>query len=61
MAKFNVGDKIKHIKYGIGVITGIDNTCNDFYYNTDFTGKGGDGTKVWLPKHMKSKIATKIV
>jgi hypothetical protein len=50
---FAVGDVIKHPKYGTGVITKvsfnhIDNY--DFFYHADFTGKGGDGTKVWLPK-----------
>lgn len=60
MAKFKIGDKIKHEKYGVGVIKDIDSACIDFYYKADFTGHGGDGTKVWLPKRIKNKVATKI-
>lgn len=51
--KFAVGDVIKHPTYGVGVIKKIDTGIYpdyDFFYDADFTGKGGDGTKVWLSK-----------
>lgn len=57
---FKVGDVIKHPKYGRGVIRKIEaNVLDlyDFFYDTDFTGKGGDGTKVWLPKLKTEKQA----
>lgn len=54
-----VGDRIKHPKYGIGVVKQVENRMfpdYDFFYNVDFTGKGGDGTKVWLPKAKTEKL-----
>ncbi len=57
---FAVGDVIKHPKYGKGVIKKIDTGMSpdfDFFYDADFTGKGGDGTKVWLPKAKTEKTA----
>lgn len=60
MTKFNVGDSMLHAKYGVGVVKKVDKDNPDFYYFTDFTAKGGDGTKVWLPKYMSNKVASKI-
>lgn len=54
-----VGDRIKHPKYGIGVVKKFDNGMYpdyEFFYDVDFTGKGGDGTKVWLPKVKTEKL-----
>lgn len=58
-----VGDRIKHPKYGIGVIRGFKRGMfpdPEFFYDADFTGKGGDGTKVWLPK-VKTERLEKVV
>ncbi len=55
--KFAVGDIIRHPTYGVGSIKKISSDADyDFYYDADFTGKGGDGTKVWLPKRKTEKI-----
>jgi len=57
---FAVGDRIKHPVYGEGVITKIDTSDHpdySFFYDADFTGKKGDGTKVWLPKAKTEKEA----
>lgn len=54
-----VGDRIKHPKYGVGVVRKFDNGMYpdyEFFYDVDFTGKGGDGTKVWLPKVKTEKL-----
>lgn len=53
---FSVGDTIKHPTYGTGVVRDIDYQSADFYYFADFTGKHGDGTKVWLPKAKTEKV-----
>lgn len=56
---FAVGDRIKHPVYGEGVITKIDTSMFpdfDFFYDADFTGRKGDGTKVWLPKAKTEKV-----
>ena len=55
--KFNIGDKIIHPKYGRGVVTRIGTRIPEHYYDVDFTGRGGDGTKVWLPKKEAEKVA----
>lgn len=53
---FAAGDVIRHPIYGVGVIKKISaDTDYEFYYDADFTGKGGDGTKVWLPKRKTEK------
>lgn len=60
---FAVGDTIKHPKYGVGVIKKIDTGMfpdYDFFYDADFTGKGGDGTKVWLPKVKTERDCEKV-
>lgn len=57
---FKVGDHIKHPRYGKGVIKKIADGMfpdYDFFYDADFTIKGGDGTKVWLPKAKTEKTA----
>lgn len=56
--KFAIGDIIKHPRYGIGVIRQIDDRMfpnYEFFYDADFTGRKGDGTKVWLPKVWSEK------
>lgn len=58
---FMVGDVIKHPKYGVGVIRKVEKNyvdLYDFFYDADFTGKSGDGTKVWLPKAKTEKQTT---
>lgn len=57
--KLAVGDRIKHPKYGVGVVKQVENRMfpdYDFFYDVDFTGKDGDGTKVWLPKVKTEKL-----
>lgn len=59
--KFQVGDIIQYPEFGRGVIKKIEVNEVDFYdffYFTDFARKGGDGTKVWLPKLKTEKQAT---
>lgn len=54
-----IGDFIQHPRYGIGVVKKIDGGfCPDyeFFYDVDFTGKNGDGTKAWLPKVKTEKM-----
>lgn len=59
--KFKIGDKIKHPKYGIGVVRQISRIPGDeFHYDVDFSIRGGDGTKVWLHKRKTEKVATKL-
>ena len=61
---FKVGDVIKHPTYGKGVIKKVAEGMfpdYDFFYDADFTGKGGDGTKVWLPKVKTEKSALLLV
>lgn len=54
-----VGDRIKHPKFGVGVVKQVKGGMfpdYDFFYDVDFTGEGGDGTKVWLPKVKTEKL-----
>lgn len=53
---FAVGTKIKHPIYGVGVITRIGTRLPEHYYDADFTGRGGNGAKVWLPKKKTEKV-----
>jgi len=58
-----IGDRIKHSKYGEGVIRKIDDSVYPnyaFFYYVDFSGKKGDGTKIWLPKHQTEKNCEKL-
>lgn len=57
---FKTGDIIKVANYGKGVIKKIevnDPDFYDFFYFADFTRKGGDGSKVWLPKKKTERQA----
>lgn len=53
---FADGVRIKHPTYGVGVIKAHDADNYDFFYYAEFTGKGGDGTKVWLSKVKAEKV-----
>lgn len=61
--KFAVGDIIKHPHYGVGIIKKIDTALYpnyEFFYYADFPAKGGDGTKVWLPKVKTEKTCSPV-
>ncbi len=61
--RFSVGDRIKHPKHGEGVIRKVRDETDldyDFFYDVDFTGRKGDGTKAWLPKNYTEKKCEKI-
>lgn len=54
----SAGDMLKHPVYGSGIVKNIEENKvenYEFFYYADFTGKGGDGTKVWLPKEKTEK------
>lgn len=54
-----IGDHVKHPKFGVGVVKQYDTRMfpdYEFFYDVDFTGKGGDGTKVWLSKVKAEKL-----
>lgn len=57
--KFSIGDKIIHPKFGTGIIRKMDKKKFfpdlDFFYFVDFRCKGGDKTRVWLPKKFVEK------
>lgn len=58
--KFNIGDKIRHPVYGVGIVKKIADYDPSLFYDVDFTIRGGDGTKAWLPKGKTEKEAAKV-
>lgn len=62
---FAAGDRIKHPKYGVGIVRQVASDNHmfpdfEFFYDVDFCGRRGDGTKVWLPKVKTEKECEKI-
>lgn len=55
----DIGAKIKTPDHGIGIVRKIDNKKffpdYEFFYFVDFTGRKGDGTKIWMPKSQTEK------
>lgn len=56
---FAIGDRIRHPRYGEGTIRKIDSN-HEFFYDVDFTGNKGNGSKIWLPKQQTEKVCKKI-
>lgn len=46
-----IGDTVRHNKYGMGFVHQIDPNDRDFHYDIHFPETiGGDGTMIWMPK-----------
>lgn len=61
MKELQVGSKIYVPAHGVGLIKQINySSITDFYFYVDFCRKGGDGTKVWLPKRYVERMAKRV-
>lgn len=46
-----IGDTVRHNKYGMGFVHQIDPSDRDFHYDIHFPETmGGDGTMIWMSK-----------